>query len=65
MHVHPMCDWCLRGQKKSLDPMELDLGMAASHHVGAGKHTMDFWKSNKCSWPLSSLFGFYMDVPWL
>lgn len=28
-----------RGEKKALDPMELDVGMAVSHHVGVGKQT--------------------------
>lgn len=32
-----------------LDTLELELGMAMSHHVGAGNQSLVFCKSIKCS----------------
>lgn len=39
MSVPHMHAWCLRGQKRTLDPLELELPMAMSHHAGAGNST--------------------------
>lgn len=39
---------CLGGQKKELDPLEMDLGMVVSHPVGTENGTWVFWE-NKCS----------------
>ena len=43
MHMLHVCAWCLRrsevegrGQKRVLDPLELELGVVVSHCVGAG-----------------------------
>ena len=36
----------LRGQKRELDPLELELNMILSHHVGAGNGTQVLWKSS-------------------
>jgi hypothetical protein len=33
--VHHICSW-YRGQKRVSDPLELQLGMVVSHHVGTG-----------------------------
>jgi hypothetical protein len=30
-----MCTWCPRSSEKALGPLELELLMAMSHHVGA------------------------------
>lgn len=38
----------LRGQEKGLDHLELYLGIAVSHHIGAGNQTQVPYK-NKCS----------------
>lgn len=60
MYVYHMCadvpTGAHRSQKKSLDPLELDLWTAVSHHMGAGNHTQVFHKSSKCLWTLSHLF---------
>jgi hypothetical protein len=39
----------LGGQKKPLDPLELELGVVVNGHVGAGNQTWVGSKSNKCS----------------
>jgi hypothetical protein len=43
-----MCD-NHRGQKMFLDPLELELDMIMSHHVGSGNQTQVFGKTSKCS----------------
>jgi hypothetical protein len=44
-----------RGQRMVLDPLELELEMVASHHLGLGNQTLTPWNSNQCSSPLSYL----------
>jgi hypothetical protein len=34
--VHCLHAWCLRGQKKASDPLELELQRVVSYYVGAG-----------------------------
>lgn len=38
----------LIGQKKVSDPLESELGIAASYSVGVGNQTWIFGKSNQC-----------------
>lgn len=42
-----MCDAC-RGEKKTFDPLELELWMIVSSHVGAGKGPISFTNALKC-----------------
>lgn len=44
-----VCD-ALRGQKRELDPLKLELQKPVSHRVGAGYGTWVLWKSSlsKC-----------------
>lgn len=49
------------GQKRVLDPLELELRMAVSHHVGSGNWTWVLCKSIKCSW-LRSFCSSLQDV---
>lgn len=39
----------LIGQKTLSDPLELELKLVVSLHVGAGGQTGFLWKSNQCS----------------
>lgn len=41
----PQVSIALRGQEKVLGPLELDLQMVVSCHVGAGNWTRVLWKS--------------------
>lgn len=45
----------LRGQKRVLDPLKMELHIAVSHHLGSGNQTFVFCKSNTCSYPLTDL----------
>jgi hypothetical protein len=39
MHVHSRCAWCLQRSEVrvgGLDPLEVELHMGVSYHVGAG-----------------------------
>lgn len=36
MHVHYVCTWSLRGQKRATDHLGLKLQMIVSHYVDAG-----------------------------
>ena len=42
------------GGQKRVGPLELELQMVVSYHVGAENQTWVFCKSSKCSQPLSS-----------
>lgn len=44
------------GQKRASSPLELELQMVVSDHVGAGNRTSIFCKSSKYSEPLSCFF---------
>ena len=44
-------------QKRVLDPLELELQMGVSHHVGAGNWTEVLYKSSQCSELLNQLFS--------
>lgn len=47
---------CVLGdQKRAADPLELDLPMAGSHHVGVGNQTWVLWRSSQCFELLSHL----------
>lgn len=37
------------GQKRTSDPLEPELQMVVTHHVGAGNQTWDLWKSSQSS----------------
>jgi hypothetical protein len=47
--VPHVCPVSRGGQKRALDPQELELQMVVSHHVGVGEQTWVLCKSNKCS----------------
>jgi hypothetical protein len=47
MYVHCIRD--LGGQKRVLDPLELELQTAVSHHVGAGTYIYVLRKNSQCS----------------
>jgi hypothetical protein len=58
-----LCTLCVQargGQKRALDPLELELQMVASHHVGAGNQTLVLCKIIKYPEPLSSLSSLSM-----
>jgi hypothetical protein len=38
----------LRGQMMALDPLELELLVVVSYHVGARIQTQGLWKSSQC-----------------
>lgn len=38
-----------RYQKRVFGPLELELQLVVSHHVGAGNQTMARWESSQCS----------------
>ena len=40
---------CLGSQKRVLDPLELELDMFASHHMGDRNQTWVLCKSSECS----------------
>jgi hypothetical protein len=44
--VYYLSVWCLRGQKRLLDLLKLDLGMVVSHLVDAGNQTWVLWKGS-------------------
>lgn len=52
LHVD-MCTMCVPGacggQRKVLDPPELELQVVVSHDIGAGDSTQILHKINKCS----------------
>lgn len=39
----------LGGQKSASDPLELELNMIMSGHVGSGNQIWFLWKSNECA----------------
>ena len=43
--LHSAC----RNQKRSLDPLELELQMVVGHHVDAGNQNWVLCKSSQCS----------------
>ena len=48
--MHSVCvPVACRGQKRALDPSELELQVVVSCHVGAGNGTQVLCKSNGCS----------------
>lgn len=51
MHICVLCTLLsiLRGQKRALDTLELELQMAVSHYVGAGNQTLVLWKHSQWS----------------
>jgi hypothetical protein len=44
-----------RGQKRALDPLDLDLQMVVSQHVGAAHTPWVLWKGSQCSESLRHL----------
>ena len=48
----------LRGQKRALEPLELELWMVVSYHGGAGNGTQIIPKNSKYSYLLSQLSCF-------
>lgn len=40
MYVHHLHTWCPKKTKSPLDPLELEVGMAVNHHVGARNQTL-------------------------
>ena len=57
MSILPACVFvvpCVQGgQKRKLDPLKLNLGMASSHHADVGNQPWILGTSNKCSKLLS------------
>lgn len=43
----------LAERKEGTRPLKLELQMAVSNQVGAGRRTQGLWKSSKCPYPLS------------
>ena len=54
-----------RGQKRTSEPLELELQMVVTHPVGAGKQTQVLQKSSKCSPSLQLLTILFLkqDLP--
>ena len=48
-YVHHVLPATCGGQKKALDPLELQLQMVVSLHVGSGNLTQVLWKNSQCS----------------
>ena len=48
-----------RGQKRALDPLDLDLQMVVSQHVGAAHTPWVLWKGSQSSVSLNHLSGFH------
>lgn len=46
MHVCVLCVCSVSGGQKELEPLELDLPMVVSHHVGAESQTQVLWQSS-------------------
>lgn len=51
-----------RGQKRALDPLDLDLQMVVSHHVHAANLLWVLWKSSQCSELRNHLSSFHFIV---
>ena len=50
IYVYPVDVLRFRGQKRVLDPLELELNVIVSHHSGAGNGTWVLCKSKCSSW---------------
>lgn len=46
MSVHHCMSVALWGQKRILDPLELELLMVVNHHVDVGNHTSVIWENS-------------------
>lgn len=45
--VPRVCLMAIRGHKRSLDPIELELSMVVNHHVGARDQTQVLWQKQQ------------------
>lgn len=69
MYIHHVCVCCLKMAEEGSDPLEIELQVVKSHHVGAGKWTQALGKSSQLLiaepffWPLSELFWGHPPPP--
>ena len=54
VHVYYIHAGARGGQKRVLDPLEVELQMFVSYHIGSGKQALVLCKNNKCFNPAIS-----------
>lgn len=48
-HLYAIPGTCSGQKRRISDPLELELEMFGSHHVGTGGENQVLWKSSQCS----------------